>query len=109
MEPGRIWNCFPSNDQTDRRKKEENDGASITSPFTVCVNDLDRSIKFYGEILNLKNGSRPNFGFPGAWLCLDELPVAHLMAGVGNEMTKTGPFGHIVFGGTGVKGTISQS
>ena len=84
-------------------------GLQSLQPFTVCVNDLDRSIKFYGEILNLKNGPRPNFGFLGAWFYLDGLPVAHLMAGVENEMTETGPFDHIAFGGTGVKETISQS
>jgi len=89
-------------------KRRRTMGLQSLHHYTVCVNDLDRSIKFYEEVLNLKNGPRPNFGFPGAWLYLDEMPVVHLMAGVENETTETGPFDHIAFGGTGVEETISH-
>ena len=73
--------------------------------YTVNVSDLDASVKFYEEIIGLKNGARPNFNFPGAWLYLGDAPRVHLMAGRGNDTEKTGPFDHIAFRGVGVEET----
>jgi catechol 2,3-dioxygenase-like lactoylglutathione lyase family enzyme len=76
--------------------------------YTVCVSDLDVSVRFYEDILNLKSGPRPNFGFPGAWLYIDDAPVVHLIAGRESNTSETGPFDHIAFRGTGVEGTIKR-
>ena len=42
----------------------------ITGLFHVAIktNDLAATIKFYTEVLGLRQVDRPNFGFPGAWL-----------------------------------------
>ncbi len=70
--------------------------------YTINVGDLERSVKFYEEIIGLKNGARPDFGFPGAWLYLGDAPRVHLMAGRGSDTDKTGPFDHIAFKAVGV-------
>ena len=51
---------------------------------------LDTLITWYGEILGMHPGPRPNFPFPGAWLYSGEDAVVHLVGvdgdpGVGAE------------------------
>ena len=41
--------------------------------------DLAGMIAWYGRILDLQPGSRPDFGFPGAWLYADGHPIVHLV------------------------------
>jgi len=36
--------------------------------FTILTDDLDGTVAFYRELLDLQPGPRPAFGFPGAWL-----------------------------------------
>jgi len=43
------------------------------------VRDLDVSIRFYGEVLGLRQISRPAFNFPGAWFALGSQEL-HLIA-----------------------------
>ncbi len=42
--------------------------------------DLGPIEKFYGEVLGLKKGPRPNFPNPGIWLYLDDHPLVHVSA-----------------------------
>jgi catechol 2,3-dioxygenase-like lactoylglutathione lyase family enzyme len=62
---------------------------------TVLVRDLDESIRFYTEVLGLRNGPRPPFSFPGAWLYVDDVAVIHLVAGRPFDGEATGAFDHI--------------
>lgn len=39
--------------------------------FAVRTPDLEASRRFYEDLLGLKPGYRPSFGFPGAWLYPD--------------------------------------
>jgi catechol 2,3-dioxygenase-like lactoylglutathione lyase family enzyme len=58
----------------------------ITGIFHVAIKtaDLDATVKFYTEVLGLRQRYRPDFGYPGAWL---EVPtpiseaVIHIYAG----------------------------
>ena len=36
--------------------------------FTILTDDVDNTVRFYGDFLGLEPGPRPNFNFPGAWL-----------------------------------------
>lgn len=41
---------------------------SALAHFSVRTTDLEASRQFYTQILGLKEGLRPAFGFPGVWL-----------------------------------------
>ena len=43
------------------------------------VADLERSVKFYTEVLKLEPMPRPAFAFPGAWFRLGERQELHLI------------------------------
>lgn len=40
--------------------------------YSIRTTDLPTSLKFYTEVIGLRNGWRPPFNFPGHWLYLDE-------------------------------------
>jgi catechol 2,3-dioxygenase-like lactoylglutathione lyase family enzyme len=44
---------------------------------------LDAMIDWYGAVLGLRPGARPDFGFPGAWLYLGDTAVVHLVGAQG--------------------------
>ncbi len=48
------------------------------SHVAICVSDVERSRKFYGEQLGLETVNRPDFGFPGEWYVVGNLQL-HLM------------------------------
>lgn len=41
--------------------------------------DLDGMIAWYGRVLDMHPGPRPNFDVPGAWLYADGHPIVHLI------------------------------
>ena len=47
--------------------------------IALTVRDLERSKKFYREILSLAEIGRPPFNFPGAWFQLGESQQIHLI------------------------------
>lgn len=65
--------------------------------FTVLSSDLNRSKKFYVELLGLKEGYRPEFSFPGAWLYVDGQPILHIMAGRPMPEKPAGVIDHMAF------------
>ncbi len=76
--------------------------------YFVYASDLERSRAFYGEVLGLHHGPRPDFDFPGHWFYLEDRPVVHLgnaefeggyvAEGEERRITGgTGPVDHIAF------------
>lgn len=47
----------------------------------ICVADVERSCRFYREILRLEEIPRPAFSFPGAWFRLGANQELHLIGG----------------------------
>lgn len=45
----------------------------------VRTANLDAMIAWYDDVLGLKAGRRPDFGFPGAWLYLGDHAYIHLV------------------------------
>lgn len=87
--------------------------------YFVYASDLQRSADFYGEVLGLENGPRPDFDFPGYWFYLEDRPVVH----IGNELFEggyvtgegersitgsTGPVDHIAFRGSDIDAFVSR-
>jgi catechol 2,3-dioxygenase-like lactoylglutathione lyase family enzyme len=72
--------------------------------YNVSTRRLGDTVRFYEEVLGLKNGPRPPFDFPGAWLYSDGHPVLHL-----NDLSPTdkpqrpdsGVIDHVAFGSRG--------
>lgn len=47
--------------------------------FTIRTPKLAETAAFFQDVLGLKQGWRPRFGFPGNWLYVAEKPVLHLV------------------------------
>ena len=46
---------------------------------SLIVNDTNRALKFYCDVLGLPQAERPDLGFPGAWLQVGEVQQIHLL------------------------------
>lgn len=81
--------------------------------FTIRPGDLDRCASFYAEVVGLRIGERPPFGFPGVLLWNDASPIVHLIGDKQNEPRnvdrhpggETGRLDHIAFTCTDLAGT----
>ena len=75
--------------------------------YNVSTRKLKETVQFYETVLGLKNGARPPFPFPGAWLYSEGHPVLHL-----NDISETdkqqrpdsGVIDHVAFGSRGFEG-----
>src|SRR5262245_26771578 len=60
--------------------------AVMTGLFHVAIKtrDLDKTLRFYRDVIGLSEAPRPDFGYPGAWLALP-MPggaaIIHIYAG----------------------------
>ena len=76
----------------------------VLDHYNVSTRKLGDTIRFYEDVLGLKNGPRPPFDFPGAWLYSEGRPVLHL-----NDISSTdkqqppdsGVIDHVAFGSRG--------
>ena len=72
--------------------------------YNVSTRKLKETVQFYEDVLGFKNGPRPQFDFPGAWLYSGSQPVLHL-----NDIAHTdrqqpadsGVIDHVAFGSRG--------
>lgn len=69
--------------------------------INVVTNDLEETTAFFIDVIGLKDGPRPNFKFPGAWLYGDDDSVAivHIVEREPDE-GGTGPLDHVAFRAT---------
>lgn len=76
-------------------------GLSHLDHYNIEVVNLDETIKFYCDVLGLKQGFRPPIARPGAWLYAESgHPSIHLLADSGNTKSNTGCLHHICFAAT---------
>lgn len=69
-----------------------------------AVSDLPAIEKFYGELMGLTKGYRPNFPGPGIWLWHDNHPLIHVSARCAEGFLQDehcSSVDHIAFGMTG--------
>ena len=87
----------------------------VLQHFTIEPSNLERTKKFYCEVLGLKNGDRPPLGFPGYWLYSGGVPTVHLLGkrmpregivvrGTKTKFKDTGRFDHIAFAASDIAG-----
>lgn len=75
--------------------------------FTVLSSDLERSKKFYIDVLGLQEGYRPPFTFPGAWLYSDGQAILHIMAGKPMPSVASGVIDHMAFTASNLQETVN--
>ena len=76
--------------------------------FTVLTDDVAKTVRFYGEVLGLFPGERPNFDFPGAWLYAEDRPILHIVGGRSRDALKAGVIDHIAFSARGLAATLAK-
>ncbi|WP_212744171.1 VOC family protein [Ramlibacter sp. 2FC] len=69
---------------------------------TVLAEDLERTLAFYGELLELHPGPRPELGVAGAWLYAGGRPVLHIVAGRALPPGRAGVIDHVAFTARGL-------
>jgi len=63
----------------------------------VRTDDLARARRFYRDVLGLREGERPPFPAPGAWLYAGDAPVVHLVEDASAQPGSTAPLDHVAF------------
>ncbi len=76
--------------------------------FTVLTADLEATLSFYCDMLGLRQGPRPPFQFPGAWLYCGDQAVLHIVAGRPLPQDPAGVLDHMAFGADDLNGTIER-
>ena len=71
--------------------------------YNIHTTKLAATVDFYTRVLGMKDGDRPPFVFPGAWLYVGDVPVLHLVdVGNGHKSDRAGAHGtgtldHVAF------------
>ena len=84
--------------------------ASAMNHFTILTDDLDATLVFYAEFLDLQSGARPPFTFPGAWLYArgGSDAILHIVAGKQKSDLVKGVIDHMAFSGRDLAGTVGK-
>lgn len=75
--------------------------------FTVLASDLDATLGFYCGLLGLREGPRPAFNFPGAWLYCGSTAVLHVVAGRPLPQPPAGVIDHMAFSANGLAEAVA--
>ena len=96
-------------DRENRPRRSPMDmSVGVLDHYNVSTRKLNETVEFYEDVLGFKNGPRPPFNFPGAWLYSGDHPVLHL-----NDISQTdkqqrpdsGVIDHVAFGSRGFEAT----
>lgn len=84
--------------------------AAAMNHFTILTDDLDATLAFYAEFLDLQSGARPPFSFPGAWLYArgGSDAILHIVAGKQRSDLVKGVIDHMAFTGRDLAGTVGK-
>ncbi|HZQ62567.1 MAG TPA: VOC family protein [Casimicrobiaceae bacterium] len=76
--------------------------------FNVLTDDVPRTVAFYCDVLGLREGDRPGFDFPGAWLYQGDSPIVHISGGRPHDELKSGVIDHVAFSARDLRGTLAR-
>jgi catechol 2,3-dioxygenase-like lactoylglutathione lyase family enzyme len=89
--------------------------------YLVLSDDIDETKRFYCEVLGMREGFRPNLGFPGYWLYVGDTPCIHIAewetykvfterAGIpiSQRAARTGALDHIAFNASGFDEIVAR-
>ena len=70
--------------------------------IVILPSQVEDTLRFYKDVLGLKEGFRPDFGRPGWWLYAGDHPVLHIsLKEIAPTAGATGSFDHIALNATG--------
>ena len=75
--------------------------------FTILTDDVPRTVEFYGRLLGLRDGPRPDLGFPGAWMYAGDDAILHVVGGKSREQLRPGVIDHMAFTAQGLPETLA--
>ena len=76
--------------------------------WNIYCKDLKATVRFYERYVGLKDGDRPPFNFPGAWLYAGEKPILHLVSETGSKGHGSGAIDHVAINCADIRNTIDQ-
>ena len=76
--------------------------------FTVLAADLEKTLAFYCGLLGFRQGPRPSFDFPGAWLYCGDSAILHIVTGRAMPANPSGVLDHMAFSADDLQGTITR-
>lgn len=82
--------------------------ATAMNHFTILTDQLDETVNFYRDLLDLEPGDRPPFKFPGAWLYSNGQAILHVIAGRDLPEERAGVIDHMAFSATGLVDTVEK-
>ena len=82
--------------------------AHAMNHFTILAENLDETRGFYGDLLGLIEGYRPDMGFPGAWLYAGEQAVLHVVIRNPLPQPRAGVLDHMAFSAIDLTGTVRK-
>ncbi len=67
--------------------------------FTITAENREATLDYYGGLLGLREGARPDLGFPGAWLYAEggEHAILHIYWDRPMPEVRTGVIDHLAF------------
>ena len=65
--------------------------------INVTTSDLEKTRRFYTEVLGMREGVRPPFSRPGAWMYLGDRAMVHISTGRAPITQSSDAFDHIAF------------
>jgi catechol 2,3-dioxygenase-like lactoylglutathione lyase family enzyme len=69
--------------------------------YALLTSDLDRTTRFYTEVVGLEVGFRPELSFQGVWLYVGKEPIVHIIVGKPIPGRETGAVDHLALKATG--------
>jgi catechol 2,3-dioxygenase-like lactoylglutathione lyase family enzyme len=71
--------------------------------YNIATADLDRARRFYTEVVGFRDGDRPPFGKPGAWMYLGDHALLHIgTTRMPATRGKSDSFDHVAFRAAGL-------
>lgn len=71
--------------------------------YNVNCTDLDRARRFYSQVVGLRDGERPPFASPGAWMYLGNQAVVHISTMRPPTTRKSDAYDHVAFRADGLE------
>jgi|SRR5688500_8656814 len=75
--------------------------------FNVLTDDVEKTRRFYVDIVGLEEGDRPDLGFDGAWLYAGGRPILHVSKAK-LPQPRGGVIDHMAFSATDLKGAVAR-